>query len=157
MITLNLQLHGSRFSQFQGFEFNSMVRFGDKFLGANESGLATIGGSTDNGAAIQAEIELPPHDFGVMNKKRVRFVYLGYEADGDIDINLTFDQNAATTITRRLTPLEGSGQQQGNREYFSRSAQGRYVTVNIRNVAGSFFGLNSIEVLPIILSAGLTR
>lgn len=156
MITLDSQLHGTRFSQYQGFNFNSMVRFGDRFIGANETGLSAIGGRMDNGAPIQAEIETPLHDLGVSNKKRVRFLYLGYETNGALDIKLTFDQKATASATKRVTNLERDVQQR-NRVPYPRNIYGRYFTINIRNVNGSFIGLDSIEILPVILSAGIMR
>jgi hypothetical protein len=156
VITLDMQLHGARFAQYQGFNFNSMVRFGNRFLSANSTGIFTIGGNTDNGAPIQSEMELPAHDLGTQNKKRIRFLYLGYETSGTLSVKATFDQKKASSATKPIANLEKDVQQR-NRVSFPRNVQGRYITINVKNVNGAFFGINSIEILPVILSSGIMR
>lgn len=156
MITLDAQLNGGRFTQYDGFAFNSMVRFGEKFLGANSSGLHLIGADKDNGVDIAAEMELPTTDLGVQQKKRLRFLYFGYEVDGAIDVVVTYDQKATTTKTYRMGKIETSGQQR-NRLPIRRDAHGRYLTLAVRNVAGSDFSLDSIDGLLVILSSGIMR
>ena len=156
MITLDAQLNGGRFTQYSGFAFNSMVRFGEKFLGADSAGLHLIGADKDNGVNITAELELPTTDLGVQQKKRLRFLYFGYEVNGALDVVVTYDQKAATTKTYRMGNLETSGQQR-NWLPLRRDAHGRYMTMTVRNVNGSDFSIDSIDALLVILSSGIMR
>ena len=154
MITLDAQLNGGRFSQYTNFPFNSMVRFGEKFLGAGPSGLFEIGADTDNGTKINAEFELPTTDLGVHNKKRLRFVYLGYETNGDLEFEVITDQQPGEVY--RVSKINTTGQQR-NRFSINRTQQGRYFTIKGRNSNGSDFSIDRIEVLPVILSSGVMR
>lgn len=154
MITFDAQLNGSRFSQYINFPFNSMVRFGERFLGASSAGLFEIGADKDNGTNIAAEFEFPTTDLGVHNKKRIRFIYLGYETTGDLEFEVITDQQPGKVY--RVTKVNKQGQQR-NRFPVQRTQQGRYLALKVRNINGSDFGVDRVEVLPIVLSSGITR
>lgn len=156
MITLDVQLNGGRFSQYTNFPFNSMVRFGERFLGAGPSGLFEIGANTDNGAPINAMFELPTTDLGVHQMKRIRFVYLGLEAEGKLEFLVTTDQQVGKTEVYRVENVKPSGQQR-IRFSIMRAQYGRYFTTALRNVAGADFKIDRIEALPVVLSSGITR
>lgn len=157
MITLDAQLYGSRFTQYDGFAFNSMVRFGEQFLGANDTGLHLIGSGDDNGADIAAMVELPTTDLGIQQKKRLRFLYFGYEVDGQLEVVVTYDQKLSATNTYLVDSVGETGCQQRNRVAIRRDANGRYLTIAVRNVSGADFTIDSIEALPVIMSSGVMR
>lgn len=156
MITLDVQLNGGRFSQYTNFPFNSMVRFGERFLGAGPSGLFEIGANNDNGTSIDAMFELPTTDIGIHQMKRIRFVYLGLEAEGKMEFLVTTDQQTSKTKVYRVSNVKPSGQQR-IRFSIMRTQYGRYFTTAMRNVAGADFKIDNITVLPVVLSSGITR
>lgn len=84
------------------------------------------------------------------NPKRARFVYLGYEADGNLAVTVNFDDGTTTSRTYDSTK---TGQQR-RRKSFSRNRKGRYCKVKVANVDGCDFSIDSIELLLIILTQG---
>jgi hypothetical protein len=119
-----------------------MVRFGDKHLGACSGGIFELDGDDDNGIDIEAFFEPIITDFGISNPKKVRFVFLGYESDGDLLLTLAADERNEQSHT--VDSLK-TGQQE-RRVPANRNMEGRYIMVRVSNVAGSDFGLDSIDV-----------
>lgn len=152
MVTLDVNLKRGAYSQYSGFAFNSMVKFNGKYLGANSAGLFAIEGKTDNGADIDAEMELPTTDFGLRQHKRVRFVDVGYETDGSVLFNFVFDQDELAGEDYEVEAHK-TGQQRG-RFSVKHTQRGRYVTVTVKNVNGADFSLDHISILPVILHPG---
>ena len=75
-----LQLDRLAASQYAGWNFNSMCKFGDKYLGADENGVFTLDeGDYDNDELIPAFFELLTSDYGTRNPKKIRSMYFGYE------------------------------------------------------------------------------
>jgi hypothetical protein len=129
-------------TQYTNYAFNSMVKFGDKYLGADANGIHELDGDTDNGLDIDAFFEPILTDFGFSNPKRVRFIYMGYEADGNLLLTLAADQGAETDIS----VASGKTRQQRKTIPGLRSIQGRYFMFRISNVNGCDFGVDSIDV-----------
>lgn len=154
MITLDAQLNGGMFSQYTNFPFNSMVRFGETFLGAGDDGLFEIAGEQDNGVNIDAGFELPTTDLGIHNKKRIRFIYLGYETNGELQLEVITDQKPGEVY--QVSNINATGQQR-NKRSLKKTQQGRYFTVKVSNVNGADFSIDRIECLPVILSSGVMR
>ncbi|MBU2547374.1 MAG: hypothetical protein KKB20_03095, partial [Proteobacteria bacterium] len=104
-------------TQWAEFNFNSMARVGDQWVGANEDGLFVLGGSDDAGEDISAWFEMFLDFDQVVRAKRG---YFGLESDGDLALTLTFDERTAQARTFALSP-----DQVGNREHGSRIPFGR--------------------------------
>ena len=51
-------------SQYGDYNFNSMVKFKGKFIGASKEGLFELTGDLDNDRNINAFVELPNSDYG---------------------------------------------------------------------------------------------
>jgi hypothetical protein len=126
------------------FDFNSMFKFNGKVWFTNSTGLNTIGGNDDNGADIDAYFEPVTTDFGVPNPKRARFVHLGFETDGDLEVDVSFDGSSSETLS--FTPQSSKTGQQRMTVAVSRTYQGRYFTTQIRNVDGADFAIDGYDV-----------
>lgn len=138
-------------TQFDNFNFDSAVRFGDTILLAGESGLLKYAGDDDNGQGIAAYFEPVTIDLGISNDKRIRFVYLDVIASGNLTMVVSTDRGLSETIT---VPISGSGNH-SVRVPVSRAVYGRYFTFNIGNGdTGLDFSVNRIEVLPIVRGRG---
>lgn len=134
-------------TQYSNFGYNSMVEFADKFLCAGESGLYELARdySGDNGSDIIAYFELAMMDFGIPAEKRLRSVYLGYEAAADFTLQILTELgfNASYTV-----PASTAGQH-GKKIIVSRSLRGWFFTFRIYS-SSTDFSLDEIRVLPIV-------
>lgn len=150
MITLATNLKaGAAATQFLNFEFNSMVKMGNKFLCAGDAGLFEHTGTMDNGVAITSYFEPITTDFGIASEKKLRSIYLGYEADADLTLTISTDLGYSEIIT---IPAAAAGQK-ARKVPVSRSVRGRYFTFQIKST-GADFSVDEIKVLPIVIGHG---
>jgi hypothetical protein len=153
MITLDIHLPGSQTSQYTNYPFNSMCKIGDKYVGASSDGLFELlpAGGDDNGVPIDAFLELAMTDFGIEQFKRIRFLYVGFEADGDFYITLIPDEQGENRVDVEIK--KPTGQQRSKFSFGRRRAnrKGRYWTLRIGNVDGADFSLDSIRAKLIVL------
>jgi len=138
------------------FPFNSFCKMADgTYIGASDTlGLCTIGGTTDNGAAISAYFEPVQTDLGMSNVKRMRFIYLTFEAPigAQLQIIATPDEKASEAVTVTFTAVKSG--KQTIREAITRASSGTYWSFLVKNVAGNDYSISRLEVLPIVLSVG---
>lgn len=150
-ISLNLNLIAA--TQYRNFNFNSMCVFNSVPLAANSSGIFSLDDAdTDNETDIDAYIEFPTTDFGILNAKRFRKMYFGYETSGSIQVSVNVD--GTTSSPFNLTTSETGQVQHRGILSLSREQKGTYWTLIIENVEGCDFSLDNIEGLPIILTKG---
>ena len=135
-------------TQYCDYNFNSFCKIGDKHYGATDDGIFELVGDTDNGEDIDAWFELPMSDFGISNVKRLRRIYIGYEATGDLIIKVKDNED-----NERSYPLDNIAldKQIGGEVTIERDQLGRYWGLRIDNVRGAYFAVDSIEVVPVIL------
>lgn len=146
-------------TQYLDFNFNSMVKFGDKFLCAGDGGLFSLEGttemfpnSTETYVTTDCYFELVTMDFGISNQKRLRAAYIGYEADGDLTLKISTELSAVESF---ILPATTAGQH-ARKVALSRTLKGRYWTFQIYGT-GVVFAIDSIEVLPIIRGHGIDQ
>ena len=135
-------------TQYCNYDFNSFCQIGDKHYGASDDGIFELVGDDDAGENIEAWFELPMSDFGISNVKRLRRIYLGYEATGTLKIKVKDNEE-----NERAYRLENIAQnkQIGGRATIDRDQLGRYWAERIENVNGAYFAIDSIEVVPVVL------
>ena len=147
MYVLDYALQARATTQYINYDMNSMVKFGDTFLGASPDGIFELDGATDNGEDIGAYFEPIITDFGISNPKKVRFVFLGYESEGDLIVTLAADEEVRQSyVVDSLKTGQQSRRMTGNR-----NMQGRYVMLGISNTDGCDFGVDSINVAIVIM------
>jgi len=128
--------------------YNSMCRFGDKFLGSTASGLFEIGGYNDSGVQIAARLDSGMFDLGTDNKKRFRFFYFGLDVTGSLKLSIYGDGVLAGEYT-----VQGDGTgMQTIKVPITRAVKSRYWQWRIENVDGAFFVLYSVQSLPVLLT-----
>lgn len=143
-------------TQYLEYNFNSMIKFGDVYLGANEDGIWSLGDndydnyvSSEDKDNISAWVELLTTDFGLPNQKRLRRAYIGYETDGSIILKVKNDDGNERSFT--LTKITGSDTQEGAKITIDRDGKGRYWNFRFENVAGSYFAIDSVDLVAFIL------
>lgn len=146
-ITFDTNIAGRpRTSQYWKFNYNSMVKFQGKMLGANGTGLFNLTGDYDVGDStvpIDAWIKTGMTDLGIQANKRLRHIYLGVETFKDLEIELYADNKLVKTVVARARKR---GQQR------IRVTVGRYKGVywsfKIKNKLGAWFAIDIIQVNP---------
>jgi len=149
-----VNLRGFAATQLLGFEFNSMVNFNGMKIGANSSGLYEIDeGELDADGHIDAYFILHTTDFGLQQNKGLRFAYIGLESTGYLVLTLTSDGG----VERRylVNPPRKRGQYRV-RVHIGRDQYGRYWSFKIENKDGCDFSIDSIKILPVVHSSGLS-
>ena len=147
---LSVCLNNLAVSQYCNHKFDSMVKFGGKYLAAGRDGIFTLDDAeTDGGATIDSIVELPLTDFGISHQKRLRSIYIGYETEGSLKLTVTNDEGNEREYT--LTALKTGNIQHGGKVSVNRDGKGRYWKLKIENVNGCDFSLDMIEVIPVIL------
>ena len=153
MITLDTNLSAKNATtQYMNFDYNSMVKFGNIFLCAADSGLFEVTGDTDNGSNIESYFEPVTIDFGIAGEKRLRSVYIGYEAADDLTLTISTELGLEESYT---IPASAAGQH-GEKISVNRSLRGRYWTFQIYS-DGVPFSIDEIKVLPIIRGRGFEK
>lgn len=148
---LCLNMVGEQLSQYVNYDFNSLCKFGDMLLGANDSGIFQLdSGGDDAGIKIEAFFELVTTDMGIEHQKRIRSAYVSCETDGDLMLTVKDDDSNERRYT--LKPNHLGNAQQTSKVSIGRDGKGRYWMFRIDNVNGSDFGINSITVVPVVLN-----
>lgn len=149
-LILNINLSNMAITQFCNYNFNSFCKIGDKYFGASENGIFELAGDSDNGTDIDAFFELIVSDFGISNVKRLRSLFIGYEAKGDLIVTVKDNEDNARTYTLSYIS-SGYDRQTGGKVSIGRDGAGRYWQIRIDNTSGKYFAVDSIEVLAVIL------
>lgn len=146
---LCLELSSLAPSQYINYNFDSMCKFGNTYLGCNSSGISELSGDKDELTDIDAFFKLITTDFGISNQKRVRKIYLGYEASGLLILEVRDDED---NIRIRILPtLLEDQRQHGASIAIGRNGKGRYWTFKLENVGGCDFSIDSLDALVTIL------
>jgi len=124
----------------------------DRFICASAAGLFELAGTTDNGGAITSYFEPVTSDFGISNEKKLRCVYVSYEASAALTLTVSTDLGYSESIS---IPASAAGQK-ARKVPISRTVRGRYFTFQIKSV-GVDFSIDEIKVLPIIIGHGRDR
>lgn len=153
---LCLQLERTALSQYGNYNFNSMCKFNGAYLGANENGIFTLdSGDLDDTAEIEAFFELVTSDWGIAHQKRIRSIYLGYEADGNLMLTVKDDDDNQREYL--IEPNHFGNKQHSTKLFGDRNGKGRYWMARIDNVNGSDFSVDDIKILPVILNRTPSR
>jgi len=138
------------------FPFNSFCKMPDgTYIGASDTlGLCTIGGTTDNGVAISSVFEPIRTDFGLSNPKRIRRLYLTFEATKGkkIQILMTADEDSTTVQTIVFEAYKNG--KQVVEMVTDRMPIGVFWSFTVSNINGADFAISRLEALVIVLSAG---
>jgi len=139
-------------SEYDNYEFTSLVQYQDKFYGTADDGLYTLSGDTDAGLPITGNIKSMMLDFGTSRMKRIRSAYLGYTAQKQLVLRvravscgeLSEHWYAATPSTGRAAPNVGYVQ-------VGQGLRSRYWQFDLTNIDGGAFEVDQLELHPLFL------
>jgi hypothetical protein len=146
-IGIAMTLENMGLSQIRNHDFDSMFRVGNTCFAVGEDGIFTLCGADDDGVKIDAYFDTRLIDFETMTK--IRSVYFGYEAEGELQVSFIADENHEHTafLPRvKMGPVSQSGRLRGRRDQL-----GRYYKFRVQNESGEDFSLDMIEVVPVLL------
>lgn len=147
------KLTGKATSQRKNWSFNSLAEFDGMFLAANSDGLYVLDGSAnDDGVNIDGYLKTHKSNLGLLADKKLRYVYLSVETEGDLKLTVGYSDTVSRTYT-----ITGSSGDQIIKVPIRRNEFGTWIDVKVENVNGSYFNIKEIEVLPIFLSKGKNK
>ena len=151
-IRTNLKINAS--TQYTNTNFKGMCRFNGQTIAAGATGLFRLGcGSDDNGTDISTYFIPLLSDLGEKTEKRAEFLYLGYQADGNLNVSLTGDEK--TTIGPYTIETDLTKGQQRRRVKLGRGMAFTYGSFKIENIDGAYFAVDSIQALLSAKSHGV--
>lgn len=147
MQTLRTNLVNNASSQYSNFNLNSMCVFGNTILGAGDHGLYRLCCSdtaNDDGDDILAHFVPATTDFGLLERKAVRYAYIGGDGSGSVMVEATGD--GVVTSGPHECAFLGSEEQQQRRVSLGRGLRANFVKMKVSNTGGSAFKVDSIFV-----------
>jgi hypothetical protein len=122
-------------SKYEGFNFNSL----SGSFGCAADGIYTMGGSTDNGAAITGFVLTGVSDFGAQELKNVSDAYVSQNG-GKVTLTVIADGQSIPYEMRLVTT------QQTVKANLARGVKDRYWQFKLANVAGSSATVLDVDV-----------
>jgi hypothetical protein len=138
-------------SQYEGFNFNSLALFNGVSLGANENGLFTLTGDTDNGVDIISYWRLIRTDFGIPYSKWLRKIVLSGNFAHGIVVKVYGDDDTVPDITFTL-PDDNDTLRQVVEMFGASDEYYAAWSIEIGNVDGTYYMVDSIDaaIIPIM-------
>ena len=132
-------------SWYDNFDFESIAQPPGKVLAVGPDGLYELGGSTDSGEQIDAEVVSGFADFGAAQTKRVDGLYFGYTSEGRISVTTETYESGHPPSTYYLEQRD-AGAPRNSRVVPGKGLWGRYWRMTIRNVDGADFEVHDATV-----------
>lgn len=140
MIELNMV---NRAATQSTLKFNSMCKFGDMYLGANETGLFRIlTGTADGTTEINGYFSPVETDFGDPNQKRPWTLVIAYRATKPIKVQVEADEVVLGEYSIPAT----SGVVKKYRVKMDKG-EGRYLKFKFTNTKSGAFSIYSVDAL----------
>lgn len=142
--TYSVNLQNGGMTDYSNYPFEFMVRFQGKHYGFNEDGTYLLEGDNDNGTNIDSDFELPDLDFGLRQRKRLPYVYVGADTDKPLTVEATVDENTKISVHTKH-----SGR--NRRAKLPRGLDGVHWSVRVSSQQGSAIKVEEMQLLPMIL------
>lgn len=144
---LSINLSNQAVSEYINYKFNSQAYFNGKYIGANTNGIFDLTGDDDAGTDIAAKIRTGLDDLDSYNLKRVWGVYLSHNGEA-LRIKTVTESGDFDTVAGAKNRSAISVQKFKSQ----RSKRDNYWGVEISNVGGSDFQINSLELVCEVLN-----
>jgi len=142
-------------TQRTNFGFNSYIELAGSYYGLSSSGVFTLGGSTDDGAAISAYFKTGTTNLGSSKPMRAGYCYFTMEADGAVYLKVTPNKDTTLTETFNFTPT--TDKFHTHREKLGKGLRAGTFGFEFGNTAGSDFSVYMIEAAFQSLSRRLNQ
>ena len=136
---------------YEDFNFNSITKFNNIVLGASDSGVYSLEGTTDDGTYIESKLVTAALDFGSRHIKQVPLSYMGLTSDGKIVLKVRVDNKA--DVWYEITPVEDY--EHTRKIPIGKGLIGRNWQFEIVTVDNSSLDVENIEFYPVIFKRKL--
>lgn len=144
--TLSTPISNIAVTQYDGFDFNSYCQMGDTYLAAGPNGIYTVGRCDDfGGSDIDSTFTFLKTDFGSLNMKRLRRMYISYFTTGTLTLRVQVDDDQYRDFL--MPPVKVDNKQHIISENLTRDLKGGHFTFTIGNKDGCYFAINRIDVV----------
>jgi len=140
-----MNLANQAISTYSNYNFNSIACFNGTYFGATDTGIYPLGGDTDNGTYIDSSIKTGSMDFGDTTIKYARDVWITFRSDGNLTLVIFVDEDTTTTIQKQTTIVSDTIIEE--RLKLPRGLRGRFYTVELNNLSGADFDIDSLNLL----------
>jgi hypothetical protein len=133
-------------TRYEDWGVNAGAKFKGKYIGSGIDGVYELEGASDDGVQIDASVSLPRTDFGVSQKKGVQYAYVSARGDGNLVLNVAADDGTRyeyPCVVRSETEIVNA------RAVLGKGLKGRYFQLDIANVDGADFEIDTVELTPI--------
>jgi len=144
-----VNLDNKALSMYEDFQYDSFVTFGGNALAIGVNGIVLVGGDTDEGDPISARLAMSEVEFSEPGHKRITDVYVDLRGDGELSMTTVADEVNSSTYHVPIPPVDTI---ETVRVKHGRGTKGRHWQTTIRNVDGSDFEIQAVEMLVDILS-----
>lgn len=138
-------LFNQAISTYSNLPSNSLAYFQGRYLAANAQGIFAMDGGSDNGQSILSRLKTGSTDFGDNFIKYLRQVWLTYRSDGHLSITFFVGENDKNP-TIGMTEIASSKIHE-ERIKAGRGLKGRFYTIDISNMSGADFDIDSLNLL----------
>lgn len=133
-------------SRYTGYRFNSAAVIGGRLYAAGDAGIYALDGATDVGAAVPASLVTGLSDFGDPSQKRVREVFVGYEATGSLAMTVASTGSGTETAYTYSMPAKTAVDPTANRIKIGRGLRSRFWRFTLTNPSGDAFTITEARV-----------
>ena len=146
MNTANLSI-----TNYNNYDFTSYAKFAGQYFGANENGLYLLEGDDDIGTPITSTIRTVLHGFKTTLLKRIVSCYIGLRRlDGTVpspaSMTVKSVNESDVAGTARTLSTTSSNNSKVKRVKFAKGPRNSYWGVEIANVSGVDFTIDSVEI-----------
>lgn len=136
-------------SEYQGLNFNSLCKIGNRYFGATATGISELTGAQDSGVDVSTYIQSGLLDFGSTQQKAVPDAYLAVDANGRVALGVSVSEKTQISTywyeaNRDLEAINNVKMPIG------KGLKGRYWKFEIASDAVSEF--DAVTVLPVVLA-----
>jgi hypothetical protein len=143
-----LNTANNAFSEYQGLNFNSLAKIGDRYFGASEDGIFELVGSTDAGENIATYIQTGLMDFGTSFNKSVQYAYIAADSEGRVALGVSVSEKSA--VAQYWYEITTDNEAINNLKIqIGKGLRGRYWKFDIASDALESF--DAVTLLPVTL------
>lgn len=130
-------------SEYDNYAFNSFARFGQMYIGADESGLYELNGCTDDGEAVIARIKSGLAQLTASRFTMIRDAYVGMRSNGSFVLRITTGEGETYDYKFDAQNMKTT------RVPLGKGMRTRYVSFELIG-EGDDFDLESVEFIPLM-------
>jgi hypothetical protein len=145
--TFVMNVKNSAISSYEGYNFNSMCKFGDMYLAATNSKIYQLGGMLDDSGSIEFVLFIDVGDIGVDKLKRVDSIVINMKSDGiyEVFVAMNEDEEYGYQFRDDIWKLHPYRRKVGK-------AIGRNVKIKLINKSGSKIEIDTLDAIIETLS-----